>query len=170
MKSVHEARLAECEKIRADYEEGFVKEDKECSDPWNRYFVNARGNRQELEKFRQMTEFTDEDKRLMLDTLRDKDFLDTTAEVLASYLRVALPYKNNFCTELYQKYLLAPRAGHEKLMGSRSRIVSLLSEKISTGWHSDCKDGMGVCKSWLKYSAGLWNRKLAGRGRWLHKM
>ena len=43
-----------------------------------------------------MTEFTDEDKRLMLDTLRDKDFLDTTAEVLASYLRVALPYKNNF--------------------------------------------------------------------------
>ena len=129
MKSVHEARLAECEKIRADYEEGFVKEDKDSSDPWNRYFVNARGNRQELEKFRQMTEFTDEDKRLMLDTLRDKDFLDTTAEVLASYLRVALPYKNNFCTELYQKYLLAPRAGHEKLMGSRSRIVSLLSEK-----------------------------------------
>ena len=129
MKSVHEARLAECEKIRADYEEGFVKEDKDSSDPWNRYFVNARGNRQELEKFRQMTEFTDEDKRLMLDTLRDKDFLDTTAEVLASYLRAALPYKNNFCTELYQKYLLAPRAGHEKLMGSRSRIVSLLSEK-----------------------------------------
>ena len=129
MKSVHEARLAECEKIRADYEEGFVKEDKDCSDPWNRYFVNARGNRQELEKFRQMTEFTDEDKRLMLDTLRDKDFLDTTAEVLASYLRAALPYKNNFCTELYQKYLLAPRAGHEKLMGSRSRIASLLSEK-----------------------------------------
>ena len=39
MKSVHEARLAECEKIRADYEEGFVKEDKDCSDPWNRYFV-----------------------------------------------------------------------------------------------------------------------------------
>ena len=129
MKSVHEARLAECEKIRADYEESFVKEDKDCSDPWNRYFVNARGNRQELEKFRQMTEFTDEDKRLMLDTLRDKDFLDTTAEVLASYLRAALPYKNNFCTELYQKYLLAPRAGHEKLMGSRSRIASLLSEK-----------------------------------------
>ena len=129
MKSVHEARLAECEKIRADYEEGFVKEDKDSSDPWNRYFVNARGNRQELEKFRQMTEFTDEDKRLMLDTLRDKDFLDTTAEVLASYLRAALPYKNNFCTELYQKYLLAPRAGHEKLMGSRSRIASLLSEK-----------------------------------------
>ena len=129
MKSVHEARLAECEKIRADYEESFVKEDKDCSDPWNRYFVNARGNRQEIEKFRQMTEFTDEDKRLMLDTLRDKDFLDTTAEVLASYLRAALPYKNNFCTELYQKYLLAPRAGHEKLMGSRSRIASLLSEK-----------------------------------------
>ena len=67
-----------------------------------------------------MTEFTDEDKRLMLDTLRDKDFLDTTAEVLASYLRAALPYKNNFCTELYQKYLLAPRAGHEKLMGAEA--------------------------------------------------
>ncbi len=118
-----------------------------------------------------MTEFTDEDKRLMLDTLRDKDFLDTTAEVLASYLRVALPYKNNFCTELYQKYLLAPRAGHEKLMGSRSRIVSLLFEKkvFPQDGIVTCKDGMGVCKSWLKYSAGLWNRKLAGRGRWLYK-
>ncbi len=48
MKSVHEARLAECEKIRADYEEGFVKEDKTAVIV-NRYFVNARGNRQELE-------------------------------------------------------------------------------------------------------------------------
>ena len=116
-----------------------------------------------------MTEFTDEDKRLMLDTLRDKDFLDTTAEVLASYLRAALPYKNNFCTELYQKYLLAPRAGHEKLMGSRSRIVSLLSEKKVFPQDGTVTAKM-VCKSWLKYSAGLWNSKLAGRGRWLYKV
>ena len=162
MKSVHEARLAECEKIRADYEEGFVKEDKDSSDPWNRYFVNARGNRQELEKFRQMTEFTDEDKRLMLDTLRDKDFLDTTAEVLASYLRVALPYKNNFCTELYQKYLLAPRAGHEKLMGSRSRIVSLLSEKKVFP-----QDGTVTAKmAWEYVNHGLNTVPDYGTGNW----
>lgn len=162
MKSVHEARLAECEKIRADYEEGFVKEDKDCSDPWNRYFVNARGNRQELEKFRQMTEFTDEDKRLMLDTLRDKDFLDTTAEVLASYLRAALPYKNNFCTELYQKYLLAPRAGHEKLMGSRSRIASLLSEKKVFP-----QDGAVIAKMvWEYVNHGLNTVPDYGTGNW----
>ena len=129
-KEEHEKRLAQCEQIRADYEAGFVKEDASTeADPWNRYYVNARGNRSEIEAFQKTTEFSDEDKRLMLDTLRDKDFLDTSAEVLASYLRASLPYKNQFSTELYQKYLLAPRAGDEKLMGSREKIVSLLKEK-----------------------------------------
>ena len=42
MKSVHEARLAECEKIRADYEEGFVKEDKDSSDPWKSLFCQCK--------------------------------------------------------------------------------------------------------------------------------
>lgn len=84
----------------------------------------------------------------------------------ASYLRAALPYKNNFCTELYQKYLLAPRVGHEKLMGSRSRIVSLLSEKkVFT------QDGTVTAKMVWEYvnhglniSAGLWNQE-TGRQR-----
>ena len=128
-KAEHEARLAQCEKIRADYEAGFVKEETDGKDPWNRYYVNARGNREELEKFARDPEFSDEDKRLMLDTLREKDFLDTSAKVLASYLRAALPYKESFCKEIYQKYLLAPRAGDEKLMGSRDRIRSLVAKK-----------------------------------------
>ncbi len=142
----HEARLAQCEKIRAAYEAGFVKEevtedaegaqDADVSDaktknkdPWHCYLVNARGNREEIEKFRADNEFSNEDKCLMLDTLREKDFLDTSADVLASYLRAALPYKESFSKEVYQKYLLAPRAGDEKLMGSRGRIAQLIEEK-----------------------------------------
>lgn len=142
----HEARLVQCEKIRARYEDGFVKEkvtddadsaqDADAKDakakdenPWHHYFVNARGNREEIEKFKASTEFSDEDKCMMLDTLREKDFLDTSADVLASYLRAAFPYKERFSKEVYQKYLLAPRAGDEKLMGSRSRIAQLIDEK-----------------------------------------
>ena len=135
----HEARLAQCEKIRAAYEAGFVKEEvtedaegakkAKDEDPWHHYLVNARGNREEIEKFQASTEFSNEDKCLMLDTLREKDFLDTSADVLASYLRAALPYKESFSKEVYQKYLLAPRAGDEKLMGSRSRIAQLIDER-----------------------------------------
>ena len=135
----HEARLAQCEKIRAAYVDGFVKEEvtegaedtqkAKAEDPWHHYLVNARGNREEIEKFQANTEFTDEDKCLMLDTLRQKDFLDTSADVLASYLRAALPYKESFSKEVYQQYVLAPRAGSEKLMGSRSRIAQLIEEK-----------------------------------------
>ena len=135
----HKARLAQCEKIRAAYEAGFVKEEvteeaedakkTKAEDPWHHYLVNARGNREEIEKFQASTEFSDEDKRLMLDTLREKDFLDTSADVLASYVRAALPHKERFSKEVYQKYLLAPRAGDEKLMGSRNRIVQLIEEK-----------------------------------------
>ena len=129
MKKEHEARLARCEEIRGAYEAGFVKEQADAEDAWNGYYVNARGNQEEIRKFAADPEFSDEDKHLMLDTLRSKDFLDTTAEALASYLREALPYKEKFSQEVYQKYLLAPRAGDEKLTGSRRAIINCLKEK-----------------------------------------
>lgn len=131
MKKEHEARLARCEAIRGDYEAGFVKENTDGTDPWNCYLAKARGNLEEIRRFSKDPEFSDEDKFLMLDTLRDKDFLDTSADVLASYLRAALAYKDKFSKEIYQNYLLAPRVKNEKLMGSRERITALLKEKES---------------------------------------
>lgn len=127
MKHEHERRLSECEEIRAAYEETFVQEEGEKS--WSGYYAKARGNHEEIRKFEQMTEFADEDKRLVLDTLRKKDFIDTTANALASYLRASLPYKEKFPLEAYQKYLLSVRAGNEKLTGNREKIAKLVSDK-----------------------------------------
>lgn len=141
----HERRLAQCEAIRAAYEAGFVKGDipksediaekaqkadeKKAEAPrehWKRFYASARGNVEEIRRFREMDEFAEEDKLLLLDTLRPKDFVDTEADALASYLRASLPYKNTYSPEVYQNYVLAPRVATEKLNGNRPAIIKQL--------------------------------------------
>lgn len=124
----HEIRMRQCEAIRAAYEATFVK-DSGISEAWDKYFENAKGNHAEIRSFYEMEEFSEEDKRLMLDTLRTKDFIDCKAEVLADYLRSALPYKAQYPLEVYQQYILAPRILNEMLNACRSGIVQHLSER-----------------------------------------
>lgn len=124
----HEARRRKCEAIREAYEATFVK-NSGISEAWDKYFENSRGNHEEIRRFYEMEEFTEEDKRLMLDTLREKDFIDCTAEVLADYLRTALPYKSQYPLEVYQQHVLAPRIFNEMLCACRGRIASILSER-----------------------------------------
>ncbi len=124
----HEARLRHCEAIREAYEATFVTKSG-ISEAWDKYFEHARGNHAEIRRFYEMTEFTEEDKRLLLDTLREKDFVDCDADVLADYLRCALPYKNQYPLEIYKEYVLAPRIFAEMLTPCRSKIVKILKER-----------------------------------------
>ncbi len=124
----HEARRRQCEAIREAYEATFVTESG-ISEAWDKYFEHARGNHEEIRRFYDMDEFTEEDKCMLLDTLREKDFVDCDADVLADYLRSALPYKDQYPREIYKEYVLAPRIFSEMLTPCRSKIAKILEER-----------------------------------------
>lgn len=128
MLKAHETRLRQCEAIRGAYEKNFVK-NSGISESWDRYFENSRGNYEEIRRFYEMEEFAEEDKRLMLDTLRTKDFIDSTAEIFADCLRCSLPHKEKYPIEVYQQYILAPRILNEMLTAHRSKIGQILSDR-----------------------------------------
>jgi len=127
-KKEHEARLKHCEAVRAAYEDTFVVKSG-ISEKWDTYFDNSRGNHEEIQKFYDDPAYSIEEKELLLDTLNEKDFVDCTAEILASYLKAAMPYKAEWPVEVYQKYILAPRASHEMIIDYRQKSAELLASK-----------------------------------------
>ncbi len=68
--------------------------------------------------------FPEEDRILLLKTLRDKDLCDTDPDVLTDALEGSLPYKNNLPEDIYVRYLLSPRAENEKLCPYRKAVRS----------------------------------------------
>ena len=89
----------------------------------------SRGNRAELEAFLALPGYTAEDKRLLLETLSDKDFCDCNCAVLESFLAAALPWKNRYPLPLWQRKILNPRVENEPLLNIRPALQRLLS-----GW------------------------------------
>lgn len=118
----HQKQLHICEAVREQYESSFVWEGA-------RWLVEARGNQKEIRTFLAMEEFSMEDKCALLETLRDKDFVDTEAEVLASFLRASLTYKNQYPAEVWTDGILAPRVENEKLWDIRGKIQELLKDQ-----------------------------------------
>lgn len=128
-KQEHEKRLAECEAIRGAYESGFVKEEGGEGGRRSRYYVNARGNWKEIRRFFEAETGSEEDKCQLLDTLRRKDFIDTDADVLVSYLKAALPWKGSVPEAIYRDYILAPRVANEKLTDYRGMAADIWKQK-----------------------------------------
>jgi len=110
--SVHKLRAANCESTRAAREATFSTE--------NSYYTNARGNHAELDRFMADGRYTLEDKNALLDTLREKDFVDFKAETLTDALDAALPHKEKYPFEVWQKGVLNPRIAIEMMYPVRA--------------------------------------------------
>lgn len=124
----HKKRLRNCEEIRAAYESTF-RSDSGISEKWDNYYKNAKGNYAELDAFCASEQFTREEKELLLDCLREKDLVDTTAEILAAYLSCALPYRGTCSDENWQNYILAARIEDEMLTKDRSDVKKYFENK-----------------------------------------
>ena len=111
----HQQRLRHCDSIRKAKISGFGEE-------------KARGNRAEVDAFLALEGYSMEDKALLLETLSDKDFCDCTCEVLESFLRAALPWKNQHPISVWQWQILAPRVEHEPLLNIRPQLQALLAD------------------------------------------
>ncbi len=116
----HRRRLAACEAARAAHIGAFRHD-------------LAKGNWPELERFLNDPRFSREDKEELLSTLRPKDFLDCTAEMLADTLACALPYRNQFEQEIYRDCILAPRVANEMLLPVRSALRDQIKTPLPDG-------------------------------------
>jgi hypothetical protein len=67
---------------------------------------------------------TPEQKYLLLDSLQAKDLTDSTAEILREHLIYALPFKNNFREDIFQKYVLCPRIEAVDMITSYRKFIS----------------------------------------------
>ncbi|MDO4296159.1 MAG: transglutaminase-like domain-containing protein [bacterium] len=120
-------RLRECERIRAAYEATFIKE----GEAW---FVASCGNHEEIEAFlageTSQAGEVQEDKKWLLQTLREKDYVDTDAKTLQSYLEAALCWKEAYPREIWKEGILAPRVENEMLrFGLRQELRALLEQE-----------------------------------------
>ncbi len=118
----HRLRLAACDAARSDYSRTFRQD-----------LPHAKGNRPELEQFLADERFPPEEKQELLSTLRPKDWLDCTAEMLADTLCCAREYRERFDRETYLTCILAPRVANEMLLPVRCAIRSQIEEPFSDG-------------------------------------
>lgn len=129
MLELHNARLRECEAIRARFEASFFRPGEGDTSEASRYLALSKGNQQELRSFLENPEFCDEDKRSVLSTLREKDYADITAETLNDTLRQALVYRERYRNpETFRLYVLAPRISDEMTAPVRGRIRTYFEE------------------------------------------
>ncbi len=76
-------------------------------------------------------------RKLLIETLSEKDLLDLKAEILEAHLKHALQYKDLFPGDIFVKYILAPRIFNEMLTDYRGGIDGLLSKKEKEAFKAD---------------------------------
>lgn len=118
----HDEKLHRCAALRNAYISGFYN----GTSPWMK---KACGNQNEVRKFLELPQYELTDKELLLQTLTDKDYCDCTSDVLESFLRAALPYKERYSLSVWQNQILAPRVEWEMLLPVRPEISHLLSDQ-----------------------------------------
>lgn len=133
----HEAQLKNAEEIRKEYQNSFLQ--GEAANAFAQAFPGyekqaetfiskANGNHQEISSFL-VDKALLADKMDLLGTLRDKDFSDTSSNLLQSCLIQALSYKEQFPREIFVDYVLAPRVAFETLTDYRPFVSGYFSAK-----------------------------------------
>ncbi len=120
---VHEEMLRSCVAQREQYQAAFAKAEGESV--FASALRAAAGNWQEVAAFIADESYTVPVKEELLQTLRPKDFVDITCRTLCDALVTALPVKNRYPADIYQKYILAPRIANEMLLPHRTKIRQL---------------------------------------------
>lgn len=92
----------------------------------------AKGNMKEIAHFLMMDpkgEWPEGWKLEILNSLREKDYLDVTCEILAEQCQATAPYQNLVPKDLLIPYLLSPRVNNEMLRLHRAYLMEKLSQE-----------------------------------------
>jgi len=142
----HEDRVAKCHELRNAYANTFADEAKGLELAKNfgaadfdaaKFFVDAKGNLDEIVKFFDMPNLPLKYKCMILRSLQSKDFTDSTAEILAEHLEYALPYRDDFYEEIFEKYVLCPRVQFEMITPYRAFIATYFTAEQKAAFISD---------------------------------
>lgn len=122
----HTSRLAACEAIRNGFKNTFWNRDNGTVSDRSR--KEAAGNLPEIQRFLDDDRYDRFQKEQLLSTLRTKDFVDITCQVLLDALDHAEPFRNQYPEAIFRDYILAPRIADEMLLPERSKIRNLFPE------------------------------------------
>lgn len=119
----HEGKMRSCEDRRASFKASFWQsDDGSISDLARR---EAAGNLSEINRFLADPRYSLFQKEQILSTLRPKDFVDITCDVLVDALDNAEPARNQFPEDIFRDCILSPRIADEMLQPECSKIRSL---------------------------------------------
>lgn len=143
-------------KKRQAYEETFYTGEKATkfaekygknSEKVAKFLENARGNHAEIIEFISDMDMIDY-KVAMLGTLKDKDFVDITADILKGHFKHSMQFKDaGYDNDIFVNYILAPRIMFEMLISERAEIAQRFTAEQIEGFKNNPKtiiDYMGV--------------------------
>lgn len=90
----------------------------------------ARGNQKEIAKFLMADtrgEWPEDWKLKILNSLREKDYLDITCEILTEQCKTTAPYRKQVSEKLLVPYLLCPRVDNEMIRSHRTYLENRLT-------------------------------------------
>lgn len=148
-RNLHNQRLKEEDRIRAEYEQTFVSEQEARelatelglpSEDVCSVIKNARGNSHTIAAFlREHTAQYGEYALKLLQVISAKDLTDTTPEVLLDHLEAATAFRDDFDPEVFARYVLNPRVSYEVLARYRRFFQTEFSSEQQQRFREDPK-------------------------------
>lgn len=124
--AAHEEKKRRCESVRNAYKNTFWTCDHgTVSDMARR---EAAGNLPQIQRFLDAPGYTLAEKEQILSTLRKKDFVDITCEVLFDALDNSRAARDRYPEDIFRKYILAPRVADEMLQPQRAKLRALFPQ------------------------------------------
>ena len=108
--------------------------------------AGARGNRAVIAAFLGPADEGQKDRRALLESLRQKDLVDATADMLEDALRNALPYRDGYPYEVWKESVLCPRVRNEMLRPVRAWISRALPAMDDADAVWDYLQGLKTCE------------------------
>ncbi|MDN8590386.1 transglutaminase domain-containing protein [Paenibacillus sp. 11B] len=143
----HSRRLEEGTKIRSGYEDTFLSEEEayalahSAGLPRERVWdilQKARGNSREIAAFlEERSEKYGEWPLRLLESMNEKDLIDTFRQTLDDHLTGALSQRGSWAEDTFVEYILCPRVSYEMVVPYRSVFQNAYSEEEATAFRKE---------------------------------
>lgn len=145
MQLKHEHKIKQAIKIRKAYEQTFIRKDdaklfaksfNSNQDKIKKIIEYSNGNHKEIECFLRADDNL-EQRVMLLNSLEKKDLSDITAVILEEHLKYSIPYKDEYPSDIYSKYLLCPRVRYEMITSYRKFLSEYFEEEKISEFRKD---------------------------------
>ncbi|WP_258205308.1 transglutaminase domain-containing protein [Paenibacillus radicibacter] len=170
---IHNQRLENGGKVRADYEATFLQEAdaqqlaETLNLPADRVWdvlQKARGNSQEIAAFlRENTAEYGQWTLRLLESLREKDLIDTFRPTLNDHLSASMKLKGDYSDDVFASYILCPRVLFEMLAPYKQYFQEAFTEEAAASYRANPTELV----AFIEEKWGIWQDliNLKGKGQ-----